>query len=298
MLGLAAVPGAALAISMVFVPHSPRWLASKGRRDEARGVLARTRTQSSIDAELRDIDQVTQKARTWSLRALFGARARPLMLVGIGLAVFQQFVGINTVIYFTSTILRYTGASLDQSILLAVYVGVTNLVATIVAVLVLDWIGRRWLLVAGTGLLTLSLFALGAYFWWPQLSHQQSWVGLACVIAYIVGFAVGLGPVFWLMISEIYPLQFRSKAMAIATIVNWAANFIVSYFFLQEVAAIGQGPTFWIYGLVGIAAVLFFWFKVPETKNRPLEDIERAIGGERLRKAVSGEPGKADHKRR
>jgi Na+/melibiose symporter-like transporter len=91
------------------------------------------------------------------------------------------------------------------------------------------------------------------------------------------------------MISEIYPLQFRSIAMAVATICNWAANFIVSYFFLQEAAAIGRGPTFWIYGVIGIAAIAFFWFKVPETKNRPLEDIEREIGGEELAEAVGGD---------
>ncbi|MCE3556178.1 sugar porter family MFS transporter [Pseudonocardia sp. RS11V-5] len=289
MLGLGAIPGAALAVSMIFVPHSPRWLASKGRLDEARRVLERTRADSDIDAELRDIRETAQAEASWSIRDLFGARVRPLMLVGIGLALFQQFVGINTVIYFTSTILRYTGASLNQSILLAVYVGVTNLVATIVAVLILDRVGRRRLLLAGTALLTASLFVLGAYFALPALNQGASWVGLACVIAYIVGFAVGLGPVFWLMISEIYPLHFRSKAMAVATIGNWAANFVVSYFFLQEVAAIGQGPTFWIYGVIGIGAIAFFWFKVPETKNRSLEEIEREIGGDRLAAAVTGD---------
>jgi sugar porter (SP) family MFS transporter len=287
MLGIAAVPGAALAISMVFVPYSPRWLVSKGRIDEARRVLQRTRTDSDVEAELRGIQEVSAQERTWSVRDLFGRRVRPLMVVGIGLALFQQFVGVNTVIYFTSTILRYTGSTLNQSIQLAVYVGVTNFVATIVAVLILDWVGRRWLLIAGTALATLSLFALGAYFAVPALNHGVAWMGLACVIAYIVGFAVGLGPVFWLMISEIYPLHFRSKAMAIATICNWAANFLVSYFFLQEVAAIGQPPTFWIYGVIGIVAIAFFWFKVPETKNRTLEEIERDIGGEALAQAVT-----------
>jgi MFS family permease len=116
-------------------------------------------------------------------------------------------------------------------------------------------------------------------------------MGLACVIAYIVGFAIGLGPVFWLMISEIYPLHFRSKAMAVATICNWGANFLVSYFFLQEIAAIGQPATFWIYAVIGIGAIAFFWFKVPETKNRTLEEIEREIGGEELAQAAAGGKG-------
>lgn len=293
MLGFGAVPGAALAISMVFVPHSPRWLAQKGRTDEARAVLERTRHDSDIDEELREIQEVSEQEQGWRIRDLFAKRVRPLMLVGIGLALFQQFVGINTVVYFTATILKYTGSTTDKALLLAVFVGVTNLVTTLVAVLLMDWVGRRRLLIPGTVLLTLSLFVLGAYFQWSSLSHGASWLGLACVIAYIVGFAVGLGPVFWLMISEIYPLQFRSKAMAIATICNWAANFVVSYFFLQETQAIGKGPTFWIYGVLGICAITFFWFKVPETKNRPLEEIEREIGGEELATAMREHRGAA-----
>ncbi len=286
MLGIAVIPGAALAISMVFVPHSPRWLVKKGRIDEARAVLERTRSESDIDQELEDIQDVTEKESSWTVRDLFGPRVRPLMLVGIGLAVFQQFVGVNTVIYFASTILHYTGSSTDQSVMLAVFVGVTNFVMTIVAVLVMDWVGRRPLLIGGTTILLVSLVVLGLYFQLPALSKGASWLGLVCVIVYIIGFAIGLGPVFWLMISEIYPLQFRSLAMAVATITNWAANFIVSYFFLQETKAIGRGPTFWIYAGLAVVAIVFFLKKVPETKGRELEDIEREIGGEELAEAV------------
>jgi MFS family permease len=150
----------------------------------------------------------------------------------------------------------------------------------------MDWIGRRGLLITGTAILTVALVVLGAFFWFPSLTHGASWLGVACVIVYIIGFAIGLGPVFWLMISEIYPLQFRSQAMSVATICNWGANFIVSYFFLQETQAIGRGPTFWIYAAIAVGAIVFFVRKVPETKNRPLEDIEREIGGEELAEAV------------
>jgi sugar porter (SP) family MFS transporter len=289
MFGIAAVPGAALAISMIFVPHSPRWLVSKGRIDEAREVLQRTRSdEADIDGELDQICEVAKSEKNWSIADLFRTKVRSLMLIGIGLAVFQQFVGVNTVIYFASTIIKDVGFSTDQSVMLAVMVGLTNFVFTIVAVIILDRVGRRVLLITGTIILTVALAVLGAYFQFHALAHSAAWLGIVCVIVYIVGFAIGLGPVFWLMISEIYPLAFRSHAMAIATICNWAANFLVSFYFLQESQAIGRGPTFWIYAGIAIVAIVFFRAKVPETKNRSLEEIEREVGGEELARATSG----------
>ncbi|HVT21700.1 MAG TPA: sugar porter family MFS transporter [Mycobacteriales bacterium] len=287
MLGIGGIPGAVLAISMVFVPHTPRWLVRKGRADEARAVLERTRQDADIDAELKDMKEVVEESSRYSIRDLFGRRLRSLMLMGIALAVFQQFVGINTVIYFATTILKYTGVSTNTSVALAVFVGLTNFVTTIVAALLMDWVGRRRLLLPGTVILTVALFALGAYFHWSALNQDHSWVGLVCLIVYIIGFAIGLGPVFWLMISEIYPLHLRSKAMAIATAFNWGANFIVSYYFLQMVDAIGRDATFWVYGGLGILAFAYFWVKVPETKNRSLEEIEREVGGERVVEAAA-----------
>jgi sugar porter (SP) family MFS transporter len=281
MLGIGAVPGAVLAVSMVFVPHTPRWLMSKGRQDEARAVLERTRQDADIDAELEDMKRVVEASSRYSVRDLFRPQLRALMLVGIMLAVFQQFVGINTVIYFATTILKYTGVSTNTSVALAVFVGLTNFITTIVAALLMDWVGRRKLLLPGTAILTVALVALGAYFHWSAINQGHSWVGLVCLIVYIVGFAIGLGPVFWLMISEIYPLHLRSKAMAIATAFNWGANFIVSYYFLQMVDAIGRAATFWVYAGLGVVAFAYFAVKVPETKSRSLEEIEQEIAGTR-----------------
>jgi len=184
------------------------------------------------------------------------------------------------VIYFTSTILKYTGSSTSLSVQQAVYVGLTNFVLTIVAILCMDWLGRRVILMSGTVVSTVALIALGLYFQFPAFAKADAWFGLACVIVFIAGFAFSLGPVFWLMISEIFPLGLRTKAMAVCTIVNWAANFVVSYFFLQQIALIGKPATFWLYAAVGVIAIGFFWLRVPETKGRTLEQIEDQVGAE------------------
>jgi sugar porter (SP) family MFS transporter len=279
MLGIGAIPGAALAISMIFVPHTPRWLVSQGRREDARAVLERTRDPREVEEELESIQDVARKERRSSLRDLLGGRIRPLLVIGLGLAVIQQFVGINTVIYFTTTILKYTGSSTSLSVQQAVYIGLTNFVLTIVAIMCMDWLGRRVILITGTVVATCALVGLGFYFLIPSFATADPGFGLLCVIVYIAGFAFSLGPVFWLMISEIFPLASRSKAMAVCTIFNWAANFIVSYFFLQEIALIGKPATFWIYAFTGALATGFIWLRVPETKGRSLEQIEQEVHG-------------------
>jgi sugar porter (SP) family MFS transporter len=282
MLGLGAVPGLALVIGMLLVPHTPRWLMQVGRRDEAKAVLTRSRPEESVAEELDGIESVVGKERRINVRDLFGARLRPLVVIGLALAIFQQFVGVNTVIYFSPTILTYTGLHANAAITEAISVGITNVVFTVLAVLLLDRVGRRVLLLIGTAGLVVALALLGLFFAVPSLAQAVPWLALVALILFMASFAIGLGPVFWLMISEIFPLSLRSKAMAVCTAANWIANFLVSYFFLQLIGAVGKPATFWIYGGLGVLALAFFALRVPETKDRSLEEIERDIGGERL----------------
>ncbi len=279
MLGLGAAPGLALLIGMFIVPYSPRWLVEKRRSDDARGVLRRTRSAEEVDDELRDIERVAGEQRSVHLRDLFAGRVRKLIVVGLGLAIFQQLVGVNTVIYYSPTILSYTGMHADKAITQALTIGIVNVVFTVVAVLLLDRIGRRPLLIVGTVGLTLALVLLGVFFQVGSLQHAAPWVALIALLVYMASFAIGLGPVFWLMISEIFPLKYRSRAMAVSTVANWAANFLVSYFFLALVGWIGKPGTFWIYAGLGTLAVTFFAWRVPETKGRALEEIEREVAG-------------------
>ena len=284
MLGVAVIPGAALAVGMLTVPHTPRWLAEHGRDDEARKVLQRLRSDdpdADVDEELEEIKKASREERGTRTKDLARPQIRPLLVVGIGLAVFQQFVGINTVIYYAPTILSQTGLSASSSITQTVFVGITNVVFTTVAVLLLDRLGRRKLLLTGTVGLTLSLILLGIYFTSSTVQHQAGYVALLALLIYIASFAIGLGPVFWLMISEIYPTGIKSKAMAASTVANWGANFLVAATFLSLASAISREGTFFLYAGISIIAFAFFAAKVPETKDRSLEDIQNDLAAGR-----------------
>jgi sugar porter (SP) family MFS transporter len=279
MLAMGALPGIALTIGMLFVPHTPRWLLQAGREDEARDVLRRTRdSKDAVEEEIDDVHQVLEREGNASYRDLVGSGVRPMLIVGLGLAFFQQAVGVNTVVYYAPTILKFTGLSANQSITEALSVGITNVVFTVVAIGLMDRVGRRKLLLVGTVGLTIALAVLGAFFASSTLQADAAWLAVVGLVVFIASFAIGLGPVFWLMIAEIFPLRLRSRAMAVCTLVNWAANFFVSYYFLTLVADIGRPATFWIYTGFGVLAVVFFAARVPETADRSLEEIERELG--------------------
>ena len=280
MLGLAALPGAALAIGMLSVPHTPRWLVQRQRQDEARDVLDRLRDSdpdADIDDELDTITEASKEEGASRVRDLLAPKIRRLMTIGLGLALFQQFVGINTVIYYAPTILADTGLTNSSSITQTVFVGITNVVFTIVAVLLLDRVGRRKLLLTGTVGTVLSLLLLGVYFSSATLQHQAGYLALVALLIYIASVAVGLGPVFWLMISEIFPVGIRSKAMSVSTLANWAANFLVAATFLTLGSLITRQGTFFLYAGIAVVAFAFFLAKVPETKDRSLEQVQDTL---------------------
>ena len=278
MLGLGALPGIALALGMLLLPESPRWLVERDREDEARRVLCRARRRDEVDDELEEIKEVAKEEG--KLRDLLGRAVRPMLIVGLGLAIFQQIVGINTVIYFAPTILKFAGVSTSKSIGETVFIGVTNVVFTIVAVMLLDKLGRRASLLVGTAGLTVALFALGFFFQVAAVKQHAGWLALTALIVYIASFAIGLGPVFWLMIAEIFPLKIRSAAMSVCTVANWGFNFLVSFTFLQLTTTAGKGGAFFTYAAIGVLAIAFFAWKVPETKGRTLEEIETELGTE------------------
>ncbi|WP_440009348.1 sugar porter family MFS transporter [Halomicrococcus sp. SG-WS-1] len=276
MLGTGMIPAVVLAVGMVKMPESPRWLYEHGRRDDARAVLERTR-EGDVDDELAEIEQTVEKQSGTSLRDLLQPWLRPALVVGLGLAVFQQITGINAVIYYAPTILESTGFGSATSILATVGIGVINVLMTVVAIALIDRVGRRLLLLVGIGGMVVTLAVLGVVFYLPGFSGVLGWVATASLMLFVAFFAIGLGPVFWLLISEIYPLSVRGSAMGTVTVANWGANLVVSLAFPLLTANLGKPSTFWLFGVCSLAALAFTYRLVPETKGRSLEAIENDL---------------------
>jgi sugar porter (SP) family MFS transporter len=276
MFGLAAIPAAILGIGMIFLPESPRWLVGAGNKERALAVLRKVRSAQEAAEELQLIESHNQGQEAhWT--ELFQIQYRPALVVGVGLAIFQQITGINTIIYYTPTIFQLAGfSSAAQSILATAGVGLVNVLLTILSVRLLDRTGRRPLLLIGIAGMIASLAALGFVFQFGAHSSALSWLAVGSVMLYVASFAISLGPIFWLLIAEIYPLCVRGVAMGVATMANWAFNLLVALTFLLLVERLGPAYTFWIYALVSVASWIFGYRKVPETKGRTLEEINEA----------------------
>ncbi|HXU21237.1 MAG TPA: sugar porter family MFS transporter [Verrucomicrobiae bacterium] len=276
MLGLAVVPAAVFALGMILLPESPRWLARKGHLEAARKVLGRIRTAAGADAEMKDIEASIQHAEEHGrLSDLFHPSLRAALVVGIGLAILQQITGINTVIYYAPLIIRSAGIpSASGAILATAGIGVVNVVMTIVSMWLIDRAGRRPLLLTGIAGMIITLFALGYAFHSPMHGGSLATVAVICMMLYVASFAISLGPIFWLLIAEIYPLPVRSSAEGLSATFNWGANLLVSLTFLTLLQLMGASRTFWLYGIFAIGAWFFSYYLVPETKGRTLEEIE------------------------
>ncbi|MFX1296613.1 MAG: sugar porter family MFS transporter [Promethearchaeota archaeon] len=274
MFGLAVIPGIILMIGMWRMPDSPRWLVNHGNIDKAQKVLIEIRKNIDVDNEIQEIKDSLNKQKG-GRKELLNPLVKPALIIGISLALFQQFTGINTVIYYAPLIFQSAGiVSSSNAILATLEVGLVNVAVTVVAIFLLDRVGRRKLLLIGLFGMSATLTILGVVFFLPSLLDILGSLVAINLMAYVGFFAIGLGPVFWLLISEIYPLKIRGLAMSIVTEVNWGANFIIALTFLTLIQLIGTFGTFWLYAGLGIIALIFTYLYVPETKERTLEEIE------------------------
>jgi sugar porter (SP) family MFS transporter len=278
MFGLAAIPALLLFVGMLTQAESPVWLVTHGRISDARRVLVRVR---SVDHDIEgEIDEIrTASEHSGGYRELLQPDVRKLVTLGVTMAILQQITGINTVIYYLPTLLHQAGFGNSASLLANVGNGAVNVAMTVVAIWLVDKVGRRVLLLSGTFGMAVALFVVAVTFAvsGTTLGHTASVVAVVSLVVYTGSFAIGLGPVFWLLISEIYPARIRGRAMSIATIANWAANFVVAFTFLTLLNAISNAGTFFLLGTLSLVAVIYFWRKVPETRGLSLEQIERKM---------------------
>lgn len=276
-----AIPAGLFLLLLFFVPETPRYLMLKENESAARAVLAKLVTREESEKELSEIRASLSQHHSGKLFS-FGAL---LIFIGVMLSVFQQFVGINVVLYYATDIFKGMGLTTNASLFQTIIVGAVNLIFTVVAILTVDRFGRRPLQIIGALIMAASMISLGTDFW----LGGKGMISLISMLVYTAGFAVSWGPVTWVLLSEIFPNQIRGKAMALAVAVQWIANYLVSWTFpiLDNnpylVDHFRHGFAYWIYGFMGIFAALFMWRIVPETKGRSLEQMEAVwVAGQKL----------------
>jgi MFS transporter, SP family, arabinose:H+ symporter len=271
MLAMEAVP-AFLFIGLLFtVPESPRWLANHGRESEARIVLGRIGGERHAEREMLAI-QSAMRDEEGRFSELFTAHYFKPLLIAVVLMAGSQFCGINAIIYYSTKIFESAGALKNAAFTSTVWVGLVNLLFTFVAIALVDRAGRRPLLLIGTAVQVVALGLVG----WMFRAQLNGVPLLLCIIGFIAAFAMSLGPISWILSSEIFPNKVRGRAMSIATFVIWSSCYVVAQTFpmLNDSKAIGPVLTFWIYGGVSLVTFMFVLFLVPETKGRTLEEIE------------------------
>jgi len=248
-------------LGLFFISETPSWLMKRHRPEAADKIYKKL----GITPEHLEVEKTDWKD-------LFKPDVRKIFWIGMGISVFQQITGINTIIYYAPKIFQLSGDHTAQSAILAtLYIGIVNVIFTIIALWLIDRLGRRLLLILGLIGMVVSLGFLGYSLMVGTLGNAA----LGAVMCYVAFFAISLGPVTWLLISEIYPLRIRGMAMGVASFLNWLCNYVVSLTFLSLLQTLGTSNTFWLYAAICLIALWFIWKMIPETKGKTLEQIQK-----------------------
>src|SRR5262245_61486512 len=282
MFWMEAVPAIAFLVGVLFIPESPRYLVARGRREDARRVFARI--GGDADALVRQVEEAIRGEHQPRLSDVLlpgSRRLAPVVLVGMGLAVFQQLVGINIIFYFGAVLWKAAGATEQWALRINLLTGLVNILATIPAIALIDRVGRKPLLLAGSIGMTVTLGAMAAVFATagtgadgkPILAHGAAVAGLAAANLYIVAFAMSWGPVMWVLLGEMFPNHMRGEGLAVSGATNWAANFAVTVTFLPLMGVVGLGGAYAFYAIGAAVSLPFVWAAVRETKGMTLEQM-------------------------
>ena len=275
MFALTAVPSLLFFLGMFFVPESPRWLVKNALTEQAHRILTRVGGARYADAEVRDVlaTLTAGEIQHVRFRDLLDPRMFRVLVLGVVLAVFQQWCGINVIFNYAEEIFRAAGYDISSVLSNIAWTGSVNLVFTLVALAVVDRGGRRPLMIIGSAGLAITYTALGFCYH----RHVTGLPMLLLVLAAIACYAMSLAPVVWVVISEIFPNRIRGAAMSLAVMSLWIACFILTYTFPLLNKAFGASGTFWLYAGICVAGFIFVLFRLPETKGRTLEEIEKDL---------------------
>ncbi|XAR48740.1 hypothetical protein NMG60_11031657 [Bertholletia excelsa] len=284
MLGVSGVPAIIQFLLMLFLPESPRWLFMKKDKSQAIVVLSKIYDPYRLEEEIDQLSAAAEEARQGENSARFGdvfksKEIRLAFLAGAGLQAFQQFAGINTVMYYGPTIVQMAGFSSNQlALLLSLIVAAMNAPGTVFGIFLIDHVGRKRLALTSLSGVILSLVILSAAFFLESSGSSDGlygWLAVSGLVLYIAFFAPGMGPVPWTVNSEIYPESYRGICGGMAATVNWVSNLIVSQSFLSIAEAVGTGATFLLLAGMAVLAFLFVVVFVPETKGLTFEEVEK-----------------------
>lgn len=278
MLSIAALPAAALLIGMLRVPESPRWLIAQGRRDEALGVLTTIRTPSRAAEEASQVERASDAPRLPLATVLRQSWAVRIVLVGIGIGVAQQLTGINSIMYYGQSVLKEAGFDHDGALVANIAPGAIAVIGGLIGLRLMQTMNRRTTLLLGYSLTTTMHVLIGiASFALPVGNPARPFVILVLVVAFVGSMQTFLNIVTWVMLSEIFPLRIRGVGVGIAIFCHWIANALLGLFFPTLVAGVGITGTFFLFGAVGVLALVFIARWVPETRGRALEEVEEDV---------------------
>ncbi|UDM31961.1 sugar porter family MFS transporter [Lentilactobacillus laojiaonis] len=278
MLGFAALPAILLFLGALILPESPRFLAKSGNSDAAKEVLA-TMNGNNMNVVNSELDNIKQQAKIKSggWKELFSSFVHPALIIGIGLAIFQQVMGCNTVLYYAPTIFTDVGFGVSAALIAHIGIGIFNVIVTAVAVMIMDKIDRRKMLMGGSIGMGISLLIMSISMHFSNGSSFAAWICVLALTIYIAFFSATWGPVMWVMIGEVFPLSIRGLGNSFASVINWSANMIVSLTFPPLLNLFGTGSLFIGYAVLCFLSIWFVKTKVFETRNKSLEEIENTL---------------------
>jgi SP family galactose:H+ symporter-like MFS transporter len=279
MFGVGLFPALILLTGMLFLPETPRWLIGKRRFEEGKKVLMQVEDADLVEQTFSDLKKDVELSGQRKVRSteILKPWLRPALIITVGIFFFQQFSGVNTIIYYSPIIFKMAGiVSNTQSIIPSIIIGAVNVLACLLSVVLLDRVGRRKLYMIGICGMIPSLALLGLCFYFKdRLGASLPIFSVLSIVCYIIFIAISLASLGWLLISEVFPLEVRGVGMSIGSLSHWGFNAIISFTFLSLINTVGIASTFWCYSLICVAGLVWGYYYIPETKGRSLEDIEK-----------------------